>query len=546
MRYPSSLALRLRSRQGSHVWLFDAGEGALAQMQRSHLKASQLRHIFITHMHADHVFGLPGVILAALHLRGRAGNSSSDSNGGPSAVVGEPLTVYGPPGLRAFLRATLGTTLPNLRDGLLRIVELTLPEETHSLKRYKRQSPYWNAPIKQLPFEEQGGKCLRAACHDSPGGGPRAYTYNVLDFGAPERPMLACGHEEDTRGHLFSEEHGSSVQDTSAPASVQAAIVNHSVPSVAYVITEDVRGVRFDKAKLLAYGLEVDGNPKHLENFRSLLRGDSTTLNGRLIRPEDVVRDRRPRRLCVVGDTCDASGVAHLAQDVDVLVHEATVCAAETHIARKRGHSSSRTAAEFAQRIGARRLVLNHTSVGYTPHQVRRLEAEARAVLGFERAYIAYDMSVFNVPRSCAQVGDNFSFRTFLGHPRWDSYGAADEGLELLVEDGRSDASNPECIDPCAGESELPEGAAAASTQEGCQGIASSCVDDEDTTLWNSPAEQQPLVPPLGGIRAIAGGSTNVLYDVSLGGSRSYANIQSDRRLAMARPDTCVRGSVNV
>jgi ribonuclease BN (tRNA processing enzyme) len=485
-RFPSSLALRLRSRTGSQVWLFDAGEGALAQMQRSHLKASQLRHIFITHMHADHVYGLPGIILAALHLRGRSPNGALDHTEGSSAPQDAPLTVYGPPGLRCFLRATLGTTLPNLREGLLRIVELALPEETQPQKRYKRQSAYWNAPLRQLPFEAPDVKAVNAVCNDMLVDGSKAYTYNILDCTSENKSMVPFALEDEINGFgALAEGSKISVEDSSAPASVQAALVNHSVPSVAYVITEDVRTVRFDKEKLLAHGFAIDGRSEYLEYFQSLLRGESVWFKGRLVRPEDVVRKRRPRRICIVGDTCDASGVAHLAMDVDVLVHEATVCAADTHIARKRGHSSSRTAAEFAKRVGARRLVLNHTSVGYSPHQVRRLEAEARTLLGFDRAYVAYDMSVFNVPRPSTEVDDNFSFRTFLGHPRWESSVAVNEMETLPGSDGCESRSlqdrKPATASRESGDVDGTESTGSTAWEDD----QAMLIDDEDTTQWS-------------------------------------------------------------
>lgn len=42
--------------------MIDCGEGAQKELQRQHLKLPRLNHIFLTHLHGDHVFGLPGLI----------------------------------------------------------------------------------------------------------------------------------------------------------------------------------------------------------------------------------------------------------------------------------------------------------------------------------------------------------------------------------------------------------------------------------------------------------------------------------------------------
>ena len=55
-RNVSSLALKLS--QTAEVWLFDCGEGTQHQLMKSNIKSSQIKKIFITHMHGDHIYGL--------------------------------------------------------------------------------------------------------------------------------------------------------------------------------------------------------------------------------------------------------------------------------------------------------------------------------------------------------------------------------------------------------------------------------------------------------------------------------------------------------
>jgi ribonuclease Z len=92
-RNVSSLAIVLDGR----TLLFDCGEGTQHQLQRSTVHPGSIEAIFITHLHGDHLFGLPG-LLATLGLNGRAA----------------PLTIVGPTGLREFLEAVpyLGAPYP--------------------------------------------------------------------------------------------------------------------------------------------------------------------------------------------------------------------------------------------------------------------------------------------------------------------------------------------------------------------------------------------------------------------------------------------------
>lgn len=447
----SALALRLRSHNLSQLWLFDAGEGALSQLQRSHLRVSQLRNVFITHMHPDHVFGLPGIIMTALSVRAGLIRDKEARLRDPAPNL-PYLTVYGPPGIQSFLRASLGTTLPVFREeNLLKIVELALPKDgPSSAKRYMARS-YWNQRMRKLPFETASSPLLHRI--DEKTGN---LTYDVLSAQRldPQNEESVCGI-----GLVDETSPNDSQQSLLWPAKVQAGLISHSVPSIAYVISEDTSGFRFDKSKLEALGVPTDGRREANEVFQRLLDGNSAEFNGGTIHPSDVSREARaPRRICICGDTSDASGIEHLAKDVDVLVHEATLRAADTRIAKKRGHSSSSSAAEFAKRLGAKRLILNHISVSYDGHEVRGLEAEARRVLGVDRAFVAHDLSVFNVPRHDKPD----PFRTFLGFPRCSSPvrnadNSAADSSELqrdafsAVEQAEESGSDPipaEAVDP--------------------------------------------------------------------------------------------------
>jgi hypothetical protein len=64
--------------------------------------------------------------------------------------------------------------------------------------------------------------------------------------------------------------------------------------------------------------------------------------DGRIVNPLDFRGPDLPgRSLCILGDTCDPSAIAPLAQGVDVLVHEATMVEEDRKFAMGRGHSTA-------------------------------------------------------------------------------------------------------------------------------------------------------------------------------------------------------------
>ena len=88
MRNTSSVVLNL-SAEGEGYWLFDCGEATQHQILHTSLKPRKISKIFITHLHGDHIFGLPGFIGSRSFLGGE-----------------EPLDIYGPVGLEEWLKTT--------------------------------------------------------------------------------------------------------------------------------------------------------------------------------------------------------------------------------------------------------------------------------------------------------------------------------------------------------------------------------------------------------------------------------------------------------
>jgi ribonuclease Z len=85
-RYPTAQALQIDER----IFMIDCAEGAQMQLRRYKIKIQQIRAIFISHLHGDHVFGLPG-LLSSLSMLDRT----------------EPLDLFGPPYMEDWLLGQL-------------------------------------------------------------------------------------------------------------------------------------------------------------------------------------------------------------------------------------------------------------------------------------------------------------------------------------------------------------------------------------------------------------------------------------------------------
>ncbi|EAD5297889.1 ribonuclease Z [Listeria monocytogenes] len=129
-RNVTSIALSMLNERNA-IWLFDCGEATQHQIMRSQIKLSKLEKIFITHLHGDHIFGLPGLL------------SSRSFQGGES-----DLTIYGPVGITEYIETSLrlsGTRLTykiifnEIEPGLIfedKMFSITVDELDHGLRSF--------------------------------------------------------------------------------------------------------------------------------------------------------------------------------------------------------------------------------------------------------------------------------------------------------------------------------------------------------------------------------------------------------------------------
>jgi ribonuclease Z len=281
-------------RRKGELILFDCGEGLQRQMIRASVGFHRRTKVFITHMHGDHLLGLPG-LFQTMSLLDRE----------------KELEIYGPRGLKAFVEAIRQTVQ----------FTLTFPIELHE----------------------------------------------IVDYG------IVCDEKE---------------------YQVRAISAAHAIPALAFALTEKPRPGEFypDKARSLG----VPEGPL----WSRLQHGSTVQLSdGRLVKPAEVLGPPRPgRKIVYTGDTRPSKEITVLANDADLLIHDATFDDELLDRAEEDGHSTPSQAAEVAKKAKVKRLVLTHISARYKDS--RRLLEQAKKI--FPHAEIAEDFMKIDISLSQA------------------------------------------------------------------------------------------------------------------------------------------------
>lgn len=289
-RNVSSIALKLLEKRGS-VWLFDCGEATQHQILQTSIKPRRIEKIFITHLHGDHIYGLPGLL------------SSRSFQGGD-----EKVTVYGPKGIRQFITTNL--------------------EVTDTYLKY--------------PLE-----------------------INEID-----------------EGIIFEDDE----------FTVEAQKLEHRIVSFGYRIVEKDR-----PGTLLAEKLK-DAGVKPGPIYKKIKDGEDVILeDGRILKAADFVDSpQKGRIITILGDTKVCEAAIGLAQNADLLIHEATFAHGEDELADEYYHTTTTQAATVAKQANVKQLCMTHISSRYDKNDWKRLVNEARAV--FPNSDIAEDFKEIAIP----------------------------------------------------------------------------------------------------------------------------------------------------
>ena len=322
-RNVQSCALRLES--GEYV-VVDGGEGTQQQLLKAssdrsghRFRPSRTNIILVTHLHGDHSFGLPGLIV---YLDNAATEKAP------------PLHIVGPVGVAAFLRTALILSRTELKRGY-RVTELATPAPTGG-GAYEGAALCTTAPPVLHPDERAVSEVL--APNDDGMFALELLTGCSLTAAPLAHGSIACV------GYRF--------QEADAPGSIdaqRAAAEAERAGDDARRICRALRECSLNGAERLRL---ADGSELAVaDGFVG-----AVTRRGRVV---VVLGD-----CCHPGGACDAATL-RLAADADVLVHEATLDDAFAALALERGHSTPSDAARVAARAGVSHLVLWHFSPRY-------------------------------------------------------------------------------------------------------------------------------------------------------------------------------------
>jgi len=345
-RNPSSTLIRLGGRENI---LIDVGEGTQRQLMFTSAKLTKISRILITHLHGDHIFGLPGLLLGLQHAyqlqqQGKTSSDHDDDDGPTSSSTTLPssssnqssppsqqeqrvVKLYGPPGLYNYIASNIIFSCTLFHSVHIEVTELV------------------GGRVRRI----HGGREVR---------NPFEVNYPEFNFGKISRRFLPCGPDgiwtiEDLPPHLTREDILSPTKPSSTPQQqrrkppssrskltgekgrcrIQAAEVDHlsGVVTFGYSIEEEDPPRNIDAIKAKALGVSPVGRKYNL-----LKAGFSvwTDDGSREVQPNEVLietRKRSRRKVAVVGDNRGwTAAMKAVAKNSDLLVHEATLTEKDT------------------------------------------------------------------------------------------------------------------------------------------------------------------------------------------------------------------------
>jgi len=181
-----------------------------------------------------------------------------------------------------------------------------------------------------------------------------------------------------------------------AEYTVSCELLKHRVPAFGYRVTEKDRTGHFDVEKAAALGIPSGPLYGKLKRGEEIMLPDGRRVNGSDFCGPTLIG----RKLVYCTDTVFCESAIALAEDADVLIHEATFAHQDAELAYQRLHSTSTMAAQVALAAQVQQLIITHLSPRYAPGNTiepRDLLMEARSI--FPNTEMAADFLTVNIPR---------------------------------------------------------------------------------------------------------------------------------------------------
>lgn len=274
---------------GGQSLLFDVGEGFQRQLYYTRQRFTDLSKIFITHMHGDHILGLPGLLLMA-------------QAAGRDRKYTQKIDIYGPPGLYNYIVANMMLMRATTNASEICIHELVGGTADGQLKR---RMPKENIIHGDFPNLFKHKNIERKTIEPNEDG-----TWTI------EREQEKFEDDDDVdfrrgRNRKFN---------------IFAAEVTHinAVQTFGYTVSEPEPMRKIDAEKATKLGVAPSKKYKKLKNGFPVTSDDGL----RTIQPEQVLTttNRKQRKIAVIGDNCGLSpAMEKLCRNADVMVHEASL-----------------------------------------------------------------------------------------------------------------------------------------------------------------------------------------------------------------------------